>query len=129
MSGHLNFNSPAESIPMRFRKQTTFNSHDTSFERKNGRLVITNGVKQRCELAINRLVRAGVQGLTARHLADQLNKTFKGSQYSQDDMAYALGRLVKEELITVVDKNADELVYRATRNAADKWHRLPKTIA
>lgn len=113
---------------MRFRRHTTFNSHDTSFERKNGRLIITNGVRQRCELAVNRLVKAGVQGLTAKHLTSQLNKDFKGSSYTESDMSYALGRLVDEGLISVVNPDADELVYRASRNVAEKWRKLPKDV-
>lgn len=113
---------------MRFRKSTTFNSHDTKFTREHGRLVIHNGVKQRCELAINRLVKSGPQGLTAEILTGQLNSAFKGSSYSESDMAYALNRLVQEGLVKVVDRKAARWVYRATANAANKWRSLSKIV-
>lgn len=113
---------------MRFRKNTTFNSHDTSFAREHGRLIITNGVKRRCELAINRLVKAGVQGLSADHLCDSLNETFPGSCYAQSDIAYALNRLVQEGLVKVVSRDAAKWVYRATANAASKWKNLSKIV-
>lgn len=113
---------------MRFRNQTTFNSHDTSFARENGRLVITNGVKRRCELAINRVIKAGSQGITAEHVTASLNSTFKGSQYRESDISYALNRLVTEGLVKVVNRDATKWVYRATANAATAWRNLAKIV-
>jgi hypothetical protein len=113
---------------MRFRNQTTFNSHDTSFARESGRLVITNGVKRRCDLALNRLIKAGAQGITAEHLTASLNSTFKGSSYRESDMAYALNRLVSEGLVRIVNRDAAKWVYRATASAATAWRNLSKIV-
>lgn len=113
---------------MRFRKNTTFNSHDTSFSREHGRLIIHNGVKQRCELAMNRLLKNRAQGFTAEMITDQLNSSFKGSAYTERDIAYALNRLVGEGLVNVVDRKATRWVYRATANAAAKWRNLAKIV-
>jgi hypothetical protein len=113
---------------MRFRNQTTFNSHDTSYARENGRLVITNGVKRRCELAINRVIKAGVQGITAEHVTSSLNSTFKGSSYRETDISYALNRLVAEGLVRIVDRKAAKWVYRAAPNAATAWRNLSKIV-
>lgn len=125
---HSKTKEKATEKQMRFRKQTTFNSHDTKFAREDGRLVISNGVKNRCELAINRLLDAGPKGLTANMLATSLNKKFKGSAYSVSDLSYALNRLVEAGLVRILDRTADEYVYRVLPSAQIKWKNLSKIV-
>ncbi len=106
---------------MRFRKQTTFNTRDSSFGRDNGRLVITNGVKTRCELAINGIFHFGNKGVKLSQLVSYINGR-STHKYSDGDLSYAVHRLINEGLITV----RNDGTYHATQRAKDAWSRLPK---
>jgi hypothetical protein len=111
---------------MRFRKQTTFNSHDTSFEKDaSGRQVVnqTRGVKVRCELSINALLRFGARGASAEVIAQHLNRRLKAN-YSIGDIFYACKRLAKEGLIRETGKK--EVIFVATQASVTKWKNLPK---
>lgn len=114
---------------MRFSKGRTYNSHDTSVEKgPNGRISINQerGVKARCELSLNALLRFGPKGATAEITASHLNKRLNAN-YSTTDISYALNRLVDEGVVrsTAVGRG-EERIYRATKSALAHWRRLPK---
>ena len=114
---------------MRFRKQTTFNSHDTSVEKDaNGRNVVnqTRGVKVRCELSINALLRFAGRGATAEMVAQHLNRRLKAN-YSVSDIFYACKRLVSEGVIRQRSGGrGEECVFVASQAGLAKWRNLPK---
>lgn len=113
---------------MRFSKGRTYNSHDTSVEKgPNGRISINQerGVKARCELSLNALLRFGPKGATAEITASHLNKRLNAN-YSTTDISYALNRLVDEGVVRATGSRGEERVYRATKSALAHWRRLPK---
>jgi hypothetical protein len=114
---------------MRFSKGRTFNSHDTSVEKtSDGRISINQerGVKARCELALNALLRFGPKGATAEITASHLNKRLSAN-YTTSDIRYALGRLVTEGVIRARSGGrGEDTIYRATKSAQAHWRRLPK---
>lgn len=114
---------------MKFSKGRTYNTHDTSVEKgADGRIKISQerGVKLRCELSLNALLRFGPKGASGELVAEHLNKRLKAN-YSTTDISYALNRLVAVGVIkaTTYGKGEDT-IYRATKTALDHWRRLPK---
>ncbi len=106
-----------------FRKQTTFNAHDSSFKTAdNGRLVITNGVPKRCELTLKTVLRLGSKGGTLEEITSYINKK-TSSTYSSGDIRYAIYRLAAEGLVSV-----NKGLVKVTANAIEKWRKLPKTV-
>ena len=114
---------------MRFSKGRTYNSHDTSVEKgPQGRISINQerGVKARCELSLNALLRFGPKGATAEITAEHLNKRLSAN-YSTSDIRYALTRLSDEGVIRANrGGRGEDTVYRATKSALNHWRRLPK---
>jgi hypothetical protein len=104
---------------MRFRKQTTFNKHDSA-SIISDRFTIVNGVKKRCNLVVLDLLRCGTAGGTVDVVHQHMQERFSDS-YTITDVRYALERLVKEKL--VIKRNGK---YFATANLAAKWRDLPK---
>jgi hypothetical protein len=114
---------------MKFSKGRTYNTHDTTVEKgPNGRISINQerGVKARCELSLNALLRFGPKGATAEITAEHLNKRLNAN-YSTSDIRYALDRLSD---VGVVNANrqgrGEDTIYRATKSAQAHWRRLPK---
>jgi hypothetical protein len=114
---------------MRFSQGRTFNTHDTSVSKgDNGRIAIdqSRGVKNRCELSLNALLRFGPKGASAEMVANHLNGRLKAN-YSASDIRYALNRLVAEGVIrSTSGGRGDDAIYRAGKSALDHWRRLPK---
>jgi len=115
---------------MRFSKGRTYNSHDTNVGKTDdGRISIDQerGVKSRCELSLNALLRFGPKGATAEITASHLNKRLSAN-YTTSDIRYALNRLVAEGVVRSVGggSRGEERIYRATKSALANWRRLPK---
>ena len=114
---------------MRFSKGRTYNTHDTSVSKgENGRIAIdqTRGVKNRCELAVNALLRFGPKGASAEMVASHLNGRLKAN-YTTSDIRYALNRLVDEGVVrSTGGGRGEEAIYRAGKSALNHWRRLPK---
>lgn len=112
---------------MRFRTTTTFNSHDTKIRQTDsGRVLVdqSRGVSARCELILNALLRFGPNGATAEMLAEHLNKRLK-TNYSKNDLSYAMDRLVKEGLIKVSRgfQNTPS-VWKVSQDVLTKWRKV-----
>lgn len=114
---------------MRFSKGRTYNTHDTSVSKgEGGRIAIdqSRGVKNRCELSLNALLRFGPKGATAEMITGHLNGRLKAN-YWIGDIRYALTRLVDEGVIrSTAGGRGEETVYRAGKSALNHWRRLPK---
>ena len=114
---------------MRFSRGVSFNTNDTSVRKcDNGRIQIdqTRGVKARCELTLNALLRFGPKGATAEMICGHINKRVKGN-YTTSDVRYAMDRLVNEGVIgcTTFGKGEDS-IYKAGQRALDHWRKLSK---
>ena len=114
---------------MRFRKQTTFNSHDTKFETgSDGRLVINQerGVQARMDLAIAALLRFGPRGASAEVVTQHLNRRLKAN-YSVSDIFYACKRLVNASCVRQRSGGrGEECIFVATQAGQKRWKDLPK---
>jgi hypothetical protein len=115
---------------MHFSKGVSFNTHDTSVEKgRNGRIQINRqakgGVKHRCELALNSVIRF-YQGATASKVATDLNRRLQAN-YSHNDIRHALDRLSVEGIVKATrGGRGEDTVYRATKAALHAWRKLPK---
>jgi hypothetical protein len=112
---------------MRFRKKTTFNTHDTSVSKgENGRIQVNNGVDVRCEVSVIKLGHFP-QGATAEHVTTVLNKQFK-TNYTVRDITYAFERMVKEDIIGV-KRGGDGVdnVYYSRPSTLVRWRRAKKS--
>ena len=112
---------------MRFSKGRTYNSHDTKLEKTStGRIGINQekGVKLRCELSLNAVLRFGPKGVNDEMVTSHLNKRL-GANYLTTDIRYALDRLVAEGIISATGGRKDR-VYKAGKAALDHWRKLPK---
>lgn len=109
---------------MRFRKQTSYNSHDSKFVNDHGRLTISNGVEKRCELVINRLLKEP-KGSTPAAIATNLNSRFKQAAYSETDVRYACLRLTSEGILRKYGRGKDAF-FKATPNTLANWRNLEK---
>lgn len=112
---------------MLFRRATSFNTHDSrrlpQSETENGRTTVLNGVRKRCELALNALIRAEAP-MSLSQIVKELQERFSET-YSSDDISYALGRLVDNRLATRRGHGRSS-VYRATNEARAKWRATVK---
>ena len=120
---------------MRFSNGRTYNTHDTRVDIQGaggghgGRIVIdqTRGVRARCELSLNALLRFGPKGASAEMISGHLNGRLKAN-YSTTDISYALNRLVAEGIIKADSYGrGEESIYRASKVALDHWRKLPKS--
>jgi hypothetical protein len=102
---------------MKFRKNTTFNTHDTKFEVDGDRLIVSNGVKKRCELVLNSLLRKNNHSVG---IASDLATRFKDGGYTVSVVQYVLRRLVNEGLVRVHGKGP-AAVYSVSSNVIAKW--------
>lgn len=114
---------------MRFSKGRTYNTHDTKLTKgENGRIAIdqTRGVKSRCELSLNALLRFGPKGASAEMVSSHLNSRLTAN-YTTSDIRYALDRLVDEGVVrSTSGGRGEETIYRAGKSALNHWRRLPK---
>lgn len=111
---------------MKFRRSTSFNTHDSKrlpMSETNGRMTVVNGVRKRCELALNVLLRADkpvALGEVVKHLQDRFSET-----YTTIDIKYALRRLVTNRLASQRGHGRGS-TYRATKEALTKWRATVK---
>lgn len=109
---------------LRFRTKTTFNAHDSHQSTDDvGRTVINNGVKRRCELALNALLRNGASSIGK--LTAHLQGRFPDGGYTMTDIRTALGKLRSAGLVTLRGRGCGAS-YRPSRDAVAKWRALPK---
>jgi len=109
---------------LRFRSRTTYNAHDSQQTTDdNGRTVINNGVKRRCELTLNALLRKGA--LTISAITAHLQERFPDGGYVATDIGTALAKLRSAGLITLRGRGRGAK-YRPSREALAKWRDLPK---
>lgn len=112
---------------MRFRRSTSFNTHDSRklpmSKSTDGRTTVLNGVRKRCELVLNALIRSDVS-LALGQIVTQLQSRFSET-YSSDDISYALGRLVDHRLVSRRGHGRSS-VYLATTEARAKWRATAK---
>ena len=105
---------------LRFRSQTTFNAHDSrQVNGDDGRVTVTNGVKHRCELVLNTILRLG--GGKPAEVLTHLQSRFSDS-YTLSDVRTALDKLKGARLI--YRRGSGE--YRASRDALNRWREIPK---
>jgi len=107
---------------MKFRKGTSFNTHDSSVTVAE-RIYVSNGVKRRCELALRGIIRHGSKGIALVDLTAHIN-TRLNCLYSESDIRYAVGRLIKADLVVSTAKDT----YRASPAAMDAWKAIPKEM-
>ena len=109
---------------LRFRSKTTFNAHDSHLTTDDaGRTVINNGVKRRCELALNALLRKGASSISA--ITTHLQERFPDGGYTVTDIGTALLKLRSAGLVTLRGRGRGAK-YRPSRDAVAKWRALPK---
>lgn len=115
---------------MHFSKGVSFNTHDTSVEKgHSGRIQINRinkgGVKHRCELALNSVIRF-YKGAPASKVVSDLNRRLKAN-YNHNDIRHALDRLADEGIVKAERQGrGEETIYHATQAAMNAWRRLPK---
>ena len=102
---------------MNFRNQVTFNSHDSTFKRVDGRLTIQNGVRQRCELVLNVLAKFGKDGAKLQEIVNAANTRLNKDCYSVMDIKTILGRLRESKLVIAKLHKSGYYVYRPIASA------------
>lgn len=109
---------------LRFRRSTSFNAHDTHQQSNigSGRVTVKNGVKRRCELVLNALLRNGSSRLG--EVTSHLQKRFS-STYTTQDVNHALCKL-REAGLVVTRGRCKGMQYRPSRDALMRWRALPK---
>ncbi len=112
---------------MQFRRATSFNTHDSKrlpmSKTENGRTTVVNGVRKRCELVLNALIRSD-SPMALGQIVSELQERFSET-YSSQDISYALGRLVTNRLVTRRGHGSSS-AYRATNEARAKWRATVK---
>ena len=83
---------------MKFRKYTTYNTHDTKNTIVNGRIRVEHGTKRRCEIIVRGVCRHGSAGVSLEDLTAHVNGRLN-AHYSLCDIRTLANRLVKEEII------------------------------
>lgn len=100
---------------MKFRRDTTYNTHDTKVYTDTERTVISHGVARRCALVVRGVCRHP-EGVDDSDLTEHLNKRL-GSLYSVNDIRTALKKLVEEGLIEKIGRTH----YRAYADTQALW--------
>ncbi len=115
---------------MLFRKQMSVNTQDSKVVVDGNRVVISNGIKKRCELVLNALLRLGNGDfyIMASELNAHLKSRFADGGYTSRDLSYALGRLVSGGLVVKQYVRNGLYAYRASHNAMKAWRSLPKEM-
>lgn len=110
-------------MSLRFRRETTYNSHDSrQIASDSGRVTIANGVKHRCELVLNSLLRLGSGNTTdvLTHLQARFNDS-----YSRTDVSTAVEKLRSGGVIFRRGRGRAAKFY-PSRDALIKWREIPK---
>lgn len=100
---------------MKFRRETTYNTHDTQVYTEPDRTIIAHGMAKRCALVVRAVCRHP-EGVDDSDLTEHLNKRL-GSLYSVSDIRGALKKLVNEGLIERVGRTR----YRAFSDTQALW--------
>jgi hypothetical protein len=108
---------------MNFRNQTSFNAHDSrQVVSETGRVAVALGVKRRCELVLNTLIR--LWGGNSVDVTTHLKSRFNDS-YSQGDVKTAIDKLRSGGLVFRRGRGRAAKFY-PSRDALAKWRALPK---
>lgn len=110
-------------MSLRFRRQTTFNAHDSILNvSDSGRMTVINGVKRRCELVLNAFLRLGSGNTT--DILTHLQSRFDNS-YSQTDVSTAIDKLRSGGILFRRGRGRAAKFY-PNRDALATWRLLPK---
>jgi hypothetical protein len=109
---------------MNFRNQISFNAHDArQIDSDTGRVAVSLGLKRRCELVLNTLLRLGRGNST--DVTTHLKSRFSDS-YSQTDVITAITKLRSGGLVFRRGRGRAAKFY-PSRDALTKWRELPKS--
>lgn len=105
-----------------FREQTTYNTVDTRVTITADRAIITNGVKERCEIVLRHVLKYE-DGIDVETLTETINIARK-SAYRVSDIQYALTRLHKEAGVLTMNCHG---LYEGVPSAKALWKKIVKT--
>jgi len=100
---------------MKFRKETTYNTHDTKVYTEPDRTIVVHGLAHRCALVVRGVCRHP-EGVDESDLTEHINKRLN-SLYSTSDIRTALRKLVNEGLIERTGRSS----YRAYPDTQALW--------
>jgi hypothetical protein len=96
-----------------FRNATTFNKYDTTVSAKGKRIMVKNGVRQRCAFVLSVFEKVKRQ-VTAGDVFQAL-QFVSGNAYKRGDVDYAITKLVQHELLVQGPRG-----FKAVKNASAK---------
>lgn len=105
---------------MKYSRGTSYNTHDASVS-VNERISVTFNVRKRCDLVMNAALRYGAQGTSLAELTAHINKRLN-CLYSESDIRYAAGRLVKDGFLSSPKRNH----FVASARSLEAWKKAPK---